>query len=147
MRIIFVAFTLLFMISPSLVFAMSHLVCGDLTNAEDGTVKGFELELSSSHPSDYSGPLGETWKMKLRSPDSEWLTPTDEIVARTIEGDMSIYVEISIYIEDAATGPMGVIYRLYDIEGAQPFLEKYNYGGFTGSIKVGSYQCMNKLPN
>lgn len=137
--------TLILLMSSLPAFSNSYIVCAQKVDfdeyIETGKVVGFELALSSEDD-DYSGALGTNWNLKLGSDDSEWLVSSKKVKARTLEQEGSIVVNISIENARSASGPVGTQYKLIGLFDDSPVLEKYTMGGFAGSLKVATFECV-----
>lgn len=117
-------------------------VCGKTTNADEFSVTEFELMISSEDSDGYNGAVGGTWNMKVGSDESEWLAKNDKIKASMKKVGDKTQVEIVIVEGRGATGPVGTRYVLADLYGEETTLEKWNFGGFTGKVMVGEFNCL-----
>lgn len=138
MKILLPLFALL--LAPS-AFANTYVICGKSVDADTMEATGYELELSSEGEDDYSGPVGKKWNMKLDSQDSEWLAPSEKVIAKNYEQDGDTIIEIKIIQGQSPSGPVGTRYKLIGLYNDEPVLEKFTMGGFAGTIKVGTFQC------
>lgn len=127
----------------SLALANTYVKCGKAVNPETQEVTGYELELSSEGNDDYSGPVGKNWNLKLESENSPWLSANNNIVAKNYKKGGDVVVEISIKMAQSASGPVGTQYKLIGLYSETPVLEKYTMGGFAGSLKTGTFQCLS----
>lgn len=125
------------------VFANTYVKCGVKADFESFSVSPYELELSSEGSDEYSGPVGINWNMKLGSEDSEWLAPNTDVVARTSVVAGETIVDITVKYAEAATGPVGIRYKLIGLFNEGPVLEKYSMGGFLGTYKLASFECLS----
>jgi hypothetical protein len=101
------------------------------------------LELSSEGSSGYSGPLGNSWSLKLGSKKSAWMKPNRNVTAKSSKSGNTINVEIAIKNGQSVTGAVGTLYRLIDLYSETPTLEKYSMGGISGFEKIATYQCLS----
>lgn len=127
----------------SAAFANTYVKCGVKADWESFSVTPYELELSSEGSDDYTGPVGVNWNMKLGSEDSEWLAPNANIVAKTTMVEGNTIVDITVKYAEAATGPVGIRYKLIGLFDEEPRLEKYSMGGFLGPYKLASFECLS----
>jgi len=132
------AFLSLSVVLSSVSMANTYVKCGQSLNESGDDVIGYELEVSSESDI-YSGPVGGSWNLKLRSEDSEWLEKNPKVTAREANGD----IEISLKMDQSASGPVGVKYVLKGLYDDYPVLEKYSMGGFAGNIKQGTFKCFS----
>jgi hypothetical protein len=122
-------------------FANTYVICGTAVDPEEQIVTGYELELSSEDD-EYSGPVGKTWNLKLEK-NSDWLPFSKRVVAKTSKVANDTIIEIEITQAQSASGIVGTVYKLIGLYNEQPILEKYTMGGFAGSIKIGTFQCLS----
>lgn len=134
--------TLLSFAAPSLALAHTYVKCGKTADLEEGTVSGYELELSSQGGDDYAGAVGGNWNLKLAE-DGEWLAANPKITAKKTKVGDDTVIEITIKIAQAASGPVGTRYKLTGLYDDQPTLEKFTMGGFAGTQKIGTFQCIS----
>jgi hypothetical protein len=126
------------------VFASSYYICGKTVNLDNGTVTGYELEISSGDD-DYSGIVGETWNLKLQQ-DADWMAPRSTITAKTTQnGNGEDMVTVTVVHGQSASGMVGTQYKLFGLYDDEPVLEKYTMGGFAGSIKTDTFKCISAL--
>lgn len=123
-------------------FANTYVKCGKFHDKKSDKIYGYELELSSESPDDYSGPAGRNWNIKLFKERSEWLDLSPNIVAKNFKRDEKTVVEITMKYGDTPTGPVGLRYVLSDLYADYPTLEKFSFGGFAGTVKLGTYACI-----
>ncbi len=125
-------------------FGSSYYICGKTVNPDNGTVTGYELEISSGDD-DYSGVVGENWNLKLAQ-DSDWISPRPGITAKTTQNsngeDM---VTVTVVQGQSASGLVGTQYKLNGLFDDEPVLEKYTMGGFAGSIKTDTFKCISSI--
>ena len=122
-------------------FANTYVKCGK--KVLNDKVYGYELELSSESPDEYSGPAGRKWNIKLFKERSEWLDLSPNIVAKNYRKDGKTVVEITMKYGQTRSGPVGLHYVLSDLYADYPTLEKSTFGGFAGTVKVGTYECIS----
>jgi hypothetical protein len=116
-------------------------ICGETTNADEFSVTGFELMISSEDSDGYKGPVGGSWNMKVKE-DGEWLPENKNIKASMKNVDGKTQVEIVMVQGRGPSGPVGTRYVLADLYGEETTLEKWNFGGFTGKVMVGEFKCL-----
>lgn len=124
------------------VFANTYVKCGKYREKKSDKIFGYELELSSESPDEYSGPAGRKWNIKLFKERSEWLDLSPNILAKNFKRDEKTVVEITMKYGDTPTGPVGLRYVLSDLYADYPTLEKFSFGGFAGTVKLGTYECI-----
>lgn len=117
--------------STSSAFASTYAKCGRTADLETFEVTGYELELSSESE-DYSGPVGETWNLKLGSESSDWLDSDRTIVARSYEWNLDTIVEVTLRQE-------GTRYKLVGLYDEEPTLEKT----VAGSDDIEIFHCVS----
>ena len=83
--------------------------------------------------------------MRIKSENSEFLKFNRNVVAKTTEKNGQVIVEIKLQFDSTPTGAVGLTYKLIGLYDDEPVLEKYNMGGFTGPIKVGTFQCVSAI--
>lgn len=118
------------------------VICGKTTTPDEFTVTGFELMISSEKSDGYNGPVGGTWNLKIGGENAEWQPENKNIKASMKKVDGKIQVEIILVQGRGPSGPVGTRYVLADLYGEETTLEKWNFGGFTGKIKVGQFNCL-----
>lgn len=117
-------------------------ICGETTNADEFSVTGFELMISSEDSDGYKGPVGGSWNMKIGKEESDWLAPNKNIKASMKDVGGKTQVEIVLTQGRGPSGPVGTRYVLADLYGEETTLEKWNFGGFTGKVMVGEFKCL-----
>ena len=123
-------------------FAYTYVKCGDKVNKKTGEVTGYKLELSSENDR-YSGSVGKNWNLKTEE-DGDWLAPNPNVVARKSKNENGeTLIDIIITRAKTPTGPTGTHYQLIDLYGDYPVLEKYTMGGFAGTKKIATYECIS----
>lgn len=122
--------------------ANTYVKCGQLADWDAFTVTGYELELSSEDGDEYKGPVGIKWNMRIGSEQADWLKTNKSITATSSKKDGSVIVEIKMIMAKTPSGPVGTRYKLIGLYDEMPKLEKYNIGGFTGNLLVGTFECI-----
>lgn len=125
-------------------FGSSYYICGETVNPDNGTVTGYELEMSSVND-DYSGVVGENWNLKLEQ-DGDWIATRPSITAKTTQNASGEdVVTVTVVHAQSASGMVGTQYKMSGLYDDQPVLEKYTMGGFAGSVKIGTYNCISAI--
>lgn len=137
----------LFALAGLLITSFAHasntvVVCGQSTNADEFSVTGFELMISSESGDGYNGPVGGSWNMKIGKEESDWLPENKNVKASMKKVGGRTQVEIVMVQGRGPSGPVGTRYVLADLYGEETTLEKWNFGGFTGKVKVGEFNCL-----
>lgn len=133
---------LLALLSSTAFASNTVVICGKTANPDEFTVGGFELMISSESSDGYNGELGRDWQLKLVSEESPWISDAKNISAKMIRGGGKTQIVITLVQGRGPSGPVGTRYILEDLYGEETILEKWNFGGFTGTLKVGSFQCL-----
>lgn len=123
-------------------FASTYAICGKKISKDGQNVEGYELELSAESDK-YAGPVGKNWNLKLGSQKSDWLPANKNIVAKSQKANGDVVVDITIATGRSATGIVGTAYRFIGVYADYPVLEKYTIGGFAGTVKVGTFECVS----
>jgi|GEM_PF-2617708 hypothetical protein len=123
--------------------ANTYIKCGKTADLAAFEVTGYELELSSEGADDYSGPVGEKWNLKLKSESSQWLPPNQNVTAKNYQENGRTIVEITLKMARSVSGPVGLRYKLIGLYDETPTLEKFTMGGFAGTVKVATFQCLS----
>lgn len=117
--------------------------CGkDITwNDDYPTVVEPAISISATSLEEFEGPVGGSWSLELGGKE---VPKNAKGVSVTIDQDQWHVNAIIIRVIHARTAsrPVGteyIIYNPYSEESVRA--EKYNIGGFTGRIKVGSFKC------
>jgi hypothetical protein len=129
-------------LSPAAYASNTVVICGETTNADEFTVTGFELMVSSESSDGYNGQVGKSWQMKIGSAESPWISSPKGITAKTIRAGGKTRIEITMVQGRGPSGPVGTRYILDDLYAEETTLEKWNFGGFTGKLRVGSFLCL-----
>ncbi len=132
-----IVFLMIFMTSSAQ--AYSYIKCGDSVDFENSIVEGYELEIYSTNDN-YHGPVGQNWNLKLNNENSEWLDYTEHVFGRQLTYNR---VEIYIIIANSPTGVVGTKYKLFELFSKRPILEKYTMGGFVGTMKIATFNCIS----
>ena len=114
---------MLFLTVP--VFADSYVEC-----QKDGK---FELALTSEKVSDYAGPVGKTWELKLVSLDRDWITWSDQIYATN-------YLEYGKHVVEVTIG-RAIKYKVTDVLSESPGLEKVISPNEAQPLRFGEFTC------
>ena len=125
---------------PALSFASTYVVCGKHVDSEMRAA-GYELEISSEDDA-YSGSVGKSWNLKLQE-NGDWLSANKNITAKKTELNDVTIIAITLVSGRSVSGAVGTVYKLIDLYSERPVLEKYSMGGFVGSQKIGTYECMS----
>lgn len=137
------------LLTPSLVFftmvsssafASTYVKCGKAIDTETLETQGYELELSSESDR-YTGHVGGEWNLKLKE-SGDWLKPNRNVTAKTTKVDGTTIIEVTIKQAQAASGPVGLRYRLVGLWDEEPVLEKYSMGGFVGTRLLEKFKCV-----
>lgn len=118
----------------------TYVRCGQSVDFENFEVSGYELELSSESD-DYTGTVGGTWNLKLKSEKSDWLPASRNITAQSSVENGDTIVQIVIIFDRTPSGPVGIRYKLIGLYDDAPVLERYTMGGFSGSVKTARFEC------
>jgi hypothetical protein len=124
--------------------ASIYISCGTgEPNEEMSYGENQELQISSADDV-FEGPVGGTWELKLGA-NEDWMQPTPSVTAVLTGVEGARGVEVTIQSANTPSGPVGIRYILNDIYSDTPSLEKYTYGGFTGAMKIGEYNCVSAI--
>lgn len=93
----------------------------------------FELALTATNITDYSGAVGKTWELKLVSLDRDWITVSDLISATNFEEEGKQVVEVSI--------GGAIKYKVIDIGSESPTLEKHITPNRPTGLKFSGFTC------
>ncbi len=138
-----VLFVLILMGSLSSQAAM-YFECGNgLRVTDDGYKLDEVVFAASSGNNDFSGVVGKSWNFRPGE-SSSWLETNKNITAHKEGGDGKDWlITIKVILGNTPSGKVGYEYKIIDPWAETFKAEKWNMGGFTGGVKVETYECFS----
>lgn len=124
-------------------FASVYVLCAKEISPDSLDLEGYELELSSQEDL-FQGPVGGSWEMRIER-EGDWLAMITGIVAKNYLFKQMSIVEVRVSAGILKNEEALVIYRLVDIYGENPYLEKFHLENSKAPVKIAQFQCLSSV--
>ncbi len=124
---------------PSVSLGSMYVICAQEMSEDLDLMVGYELEISSESDS-FHGSVGENWEMKVER-DGDWLSPQKNVQARSYVVKKKTIVEIALPTGFLLNQSSPLVYRLIDLYGEEPYLEKFSVQNPKAVELIDTFQC------